>query len=281
MLQRFMIVVACVVCMPNHVRADIQEPGAATSLTIQEFFPEVLDAQGVLAGIIDSKHFMRMAPATWRSLNDAPGGNSAGGMVVVRFAIEQLHEKVGVLFLVIDKRGGTYSRFREFVPYDLPSDNFLDSEALRTRFINLQKDYQTMRRQASRNLEQREERRRNARLEASLGQIASLGVQRLSNESVNRGLPESSLHTEEVLRLLTEKLQTSKPPRSLAIREQRIRNHLQELSRMVLAKDTSNQYRDSEGYTVEEKVRLIEENRSEHIFLLEQELARLTSSNEL
>ena len=112
MLQRFMIVVACVVCMPNHVRADIQEPGAATSLTIQEFFPEVLDAQGVLAGIIDSKHFVRMAPATWRSLNDAPGGNSAGGMVVVRFAIEQLHEKVGVLFLVIYKRGGTYSRFR-------------------------------------------------------------------------------------------------------------------------------------------------------------------------
>lgn len=277
-LERFTALLVCMFVMPNSFLADAQTQTDTTSLTIQEFFPGVLDVQGVLAEIIDSQYSVRLGTATWRSVHEAPGESAAGGMAVVRFSVEHPQEKVGVLILVIDSAGSVYSRFREVVPYDLPSDNFLDSEALRTRFLNLQKEYQAVRKHAAQNRAQLEDQRRRARIEASLGQIASLGAQSVSVKSTHKGLPEQALHTEEVLKILTEQLQTSKSPRSFAIREQRIVNHLQELSRVVVAENASGGYRDSEGYTVEEKVRLIEENRSEHIFLLEQELARLANT---
>lgn len=269
------------IVMSDSVWADDHERADVASLTIQEFFPEVTDAQGALAEIIESEQSVRIVPATWRLVNDSSGAvSSSGAMTVVRFPVEHPDQKLGVVFVVIDKKGNVYSRYREIVPHDLPSDHFLDSESLRSRYMNLQNEYQTLRSQVSQNQEQREERKRRARLEASLGQIASLGAQEVSIGNSNKGLPEHFLHAEEVLRILSEKLKTSKPARSLAVREQRLMRHLQELSRVVLAEHSSETYRDSEGYSVEEKIRLIEENRSEHIFLLEQELAELTKVDE-
>lgn len=275
MLQRYAAFFACLFVMPNCVWADGQEQVGIKSMTIQEFFPEVSDVQGALVEVIDSEYRGRIAPATWRSVDE-----SSGVMAIARFTVKHLQQKLGILFVLIDENGAVHSRYREIVPYDLPSENFLDSDTLRERFITLQKEYQMIRRQASKNLERRKEQNRKARLEASLGRIAHLAAQNISSESASKGLPDQASHTREVLGILTEKLKTLKAPRGVAIRERRAMSHLEELSRKIMVENTPEIYLDSEGYTVSEKVRLIDENRNEHIFLLEQELARLTKANQ-
>lgn len=255
-----------------------QELESRTALTFQEFFPGLQEAQGVLVHVIEGQARSRVVPGVWRTVEKAHGL-----MAMVRVDISDVRQRTEILFLVVSRDGLVHSRYREVRPFDLPKDNFMDSTELRERFAELQKEYRTLKVERAQRKEEKGKSLREARVRSSLMRLASLGAR--ENENVGPRVPEMSRvqlpFNEELLGTLTDKVRTTLVPRNIAAREQNLEKQLQELS-LVSVRDESELMLDGDdGFSIGDKMRLIEQTRYEDISLLEEQLASFEMTPEL
>ena len=264
----------CSLMCPSFREVFAQEIGTkGTSVTVQEFFSDVDDVQAVLVQVVREDGDLTVVPATWR-----PVKHAVGTMAIARFSVIDVRQRHGLLFLAVSREGSVYSRYREVVPYDLARLNFMDSSGLRQRFVELQGEYQKIKAENSESGDRKRRQLRDARVRASLMRLASLGAGEGSGEQPSAVTYSKRPYNESLVRTLADRIRDATLARNMEAREQGLLKQVQELSLVSVSTEPQSEREADDGYTVEEKLRLIEQTRFEQIDVLEAELASLQIS---
>lgn len=251
-----------------------QEMGAnGIALTVQEFFSDVDDVQAVLVQVVEGDGDPTVVPATWRPIEHA-----VGTMAIARFSVIDVKQRLGLLFIAVGRDGSVHSRYREVVPYDHTRYNFMDSNSLRQRYVELQDEYQKIKAENAENGARKRRQLRDSRVRASLMRLASLGAGEESREQASAVTYSKRPYNESLVRTLADRIRDANLVRNIEAREQRLLKQVQELSLVSVSPEPQHEREADDVYTVEEKLRLIEQTRFEQIAVLEAELDSLQMS---
>jgi hypothetical protein len=251
-----------------------QEMGAnGIALTVQEFFSDVEDVQAVLAQIVEENGESTVVPATWRSIE-----RSVGTMAIARFSVIDVRQSIGLLFIAVGRGGSVHSRYREVVPYDLARYNFMDSNGLRQRYVELQDEYQKIKADNAESGDRKRRQQRDSRVRASLMRLASLGAGEESGKLESVVTYSKRPYNESHMRTLADRIRDATLPRNIEVREQGLLKQVQELSLVSVLPEPQPEREADDVYTLEEKLRLIEQTRFEQIAVLEAELESMRAS---
>jgi hypothetical protein len=246
-----------------HVASAEQERAA----TLAERIPFSGEVRAAYLVVVDSSGAEQASPASW-----IQSEKSNEVVCIGRVSLAPTDSTINALFVVVGAQGEVRSVFRSFGPEELPPAVFLSVQELRDRLV----ERRGLLRQLSNEVRTLDDRLEALQEDAdSIANVSKIVGAEDELEVINGKIAQVDAAYKSVEQRKGQ-MKTRPVPLNTQTRETELVQQLAELSTALSATETSALQRISNASgELQEKLKLIEETKDEHVSLLEEELASI------